>query len=67
MEGTSILLCLFVGYLSTVSMAQALWRRMVLCLVDNGLGKSLEQSGFCLTNCFGIRLEEFGKTAKLID
>jgi hypothetical protein len=47
-DGASVLLCLFMGYLSIASVAEALWRRTVLCLVDNGLGKNLEQRGFGL-------------------
>jgi hypothetical protein len=47
-DRNSVLLCLFVGYLSTVSVPQALWRRVVLWLVDNGLDKNLKQSGFGL-------------------
>ena len=36
------------GYLSTVSVPQALWRRLVLWLVENGLGKNLKRLGFGL-------------------
>jgi len=47
-DRASILLCFFVGYLATVPVPQALWRRMVLWLVDDGLGKNFKPSGFSL-------------------
>jgi hypothetical protein len=51
-----------VGYLSTVSVDPALWRRMVPWLMDDGLGKNLKQSVFGLFQ--GMFWHSLGRTGE---